>query len=93
MAQGMFKFAIVDVNYFIKWMEAELLASITKSKITNFIWKSIVCRFDIPHIIVINNEKYFDNVKFREFCYNLGLIMHSHPQCILKPMDKGKLST
>ena len=37
MAKGKFKFAIVAIDYFTKWVEAEALATITKSKITNFI--------------------------------------------------------
>lgn len=33
---------------FMKWVEAEALASITYRTITKFLWKSVICRFGIP---------------------------------------------
>jgi len=37
------KFLVVAIDYFMKWVEAELLAVITEAKIQHFIWKNIVC--------------------------------------------------
>jgi len=46
---GKTKFLLVAIDYFTKWIEAELLATIMTKKIQKFVWKSIVCRFGIPH--------------------------------------------
>ena len=42
------KFLLVVIDYFIKWVEAEALATITETKVQYFIWKNIVYRFGIP---------------------------------------------
>ena len=34
------KFLTVPIDYFTKWVEAEPVMMITKSKVTNFVWKS-----------------------------------------------------
>ena len=49
------KFLLVTIDYFTKWVEAEALATITKAKVQNFVWKNIVCRFRIPQTIISNN--------------------------------------
>lgn len=61
------------MEYFTKWVEVKPLATIIEAKTTSFIWKNIICRFNIPHTIVTNNKKQFDNAKFKEFCDNLGI--------------------
>lgn len=82
--KGQTKFAIVAVDYFTKWAEAEPLATITEKNCTAFLWKNIICRFGIPYSIVTDNGKQFDNAKLRELCAELN-IKHffaspAHPQ-------------
>lgn len=82
--KGQTKFATVAVDYFNKWAEAEPLATITEKNCTAFLWKNFICRFGIPHSIVTNNGKQFDNAKLRELCAELN-IKHffaspAHPQ-------------
>ena len=55
--KGGVKFTIIAVDYFTKWAKAKPLAKITEQKTTDFLWKSIICRFGIPHSIVTDNEK------------------------------------
>ena len=78
------KFIVVGVDYFTKWVEAEPLATITKHKVRNFVWRSIICRFEIPRALVSDNGKQFDNPKFRDFCAELGIKNYypppAHPQ-------------
>jgi hypothetical protein len=38
-AQGNFKFAVVAVEYFTKWIEARPLATITSTTIRKFFWQ------------------------------------------------------
>ena len=51
------RFLIVAIDYFIKWVEVEPVATITEAKVTSFVWKNILCRFGVPRIIISNNEK------------------------------------
>ena len=48
---------MIDVDYFTKWVEAESLAQITKNKMKDFIQKSIIYRFDLPHTIITDNDR------------------------------------
>ena len=84
MDKGQVKYAIITVDYFTKWAEAEPLATITERRTTDFIWCSIVCRFGLPQCIVTDNGKQFDNANFREFCWNLSIQVvyasPAHPQ-------------
>ena len=69
------KFIVVAIGYFIKQVKAEFLASITKSKIEDFIQKLIIYRFSLPYIIITDNKQKFDNQNFKEFCAKFH-IMH-----------------
>ena len=62
------KFLVVGIDYFIKWVEVEALATITEKNIRSFVWRCIICRFDIPRVLVSNNGKQFDNNSFWDFC-------------------------
>jgi hypothetical protein len=44
-AQGNYKFAVVAVDYFTKWVEAKALVNITAPTIKKFFWQNIICRF------------------------------------------------
>ena len=78
------KFLVMGIDYFIKWVEAEPLASITQQNVKNFVWKNIVCRFGVPKVLVSNNGRQFDNTLFRDFCAHFGIQNHysspAHPQ-------------
>jgi len=78
------KFLIIGIDYFTKWVEAEVLATIMKRNVRNFVWKSIICRFGIPKVLVSDNGKKFDNDSFQDFCSQLGIRNHysspAHPQ-------------
>ncbi|XP_022856703.1 uncharacterized protein LOC111377807 [Olea europaea var. sylvestris] len=71
--RGSATFAIVAIDYFTKWVEAEPLALITEANTTKFVWKNVICRFSIPHSIVSDNGRQFDNRKMRELCDELGI--------------------
>ena len=71
-----FKFLINKIDYFTKWVEVKPTTTITEAKIPNFVCKSIVCRFGIPNVIILNNGRQFDNPIFRKFCQDLGHIWY-----------------
>ena len=65
-------------------MEAETLATITEKNIRRFVWRNIICRYEIPRVLISDNGKQFDNSAFRDFCSELGIKNHysspAHPQ-------------
>ena len=70
------KFLVVGIDYFIKWVEVEALATITEKNIRSFVWRCIICRFGIPRVLVSDNGKQFDDNSFRDFCSQLGIRNH-----------------
>ncbi|KAK0589445.1 hypothetical protein LWI29_014410 [Acer saccharum] len=83
-ATGGAKHAIVAVDYFTKWVEAELLVHITEVNTISFVKKNILYRFGIPNTIITDNGTQFDGRKFRELCdkYSINNYYASpaHPQ-------------
>lgn len=71
--KGGVKYFIVAVDYFTKWVEVELLKSITVEKIVKFCYNNIICQYGIPHKIVSDNGLQFDCPEFRKFCEDLGI--------------------
>ena len=51
------KFLVVGIYYFTKWVEAEPLATIMEKSIRTFVWRSIICRYGIPRVLVSDNGK------------------------------------
>ena len=78
------KFLVVGVDYFTKWVEAELLASIIQQNVKKNFWKNIVCRFGVPKVLVSDHGRQFDNITFKDFCTHFGIQNHysspAHPQ-------------
>ncbi|KAL5556819.1 hypothetical protein UlMin_039055 [Ulmus minor] len=72
-ARGQLKYAVVAIDYYTKWVEAEALAMITEQNVTNFIWKHIICRFGIPRELVSDHGTQFENERLRSTCRNLGI--------------------
>ena len=70
------RFLIVAVDNFTKWVEAELVTTIIEAKVTSFVWKTIICRFGVPCVIISNNGKQFNNPKFQKICQDLRVKNH-----------------
>ena len=67
------KLLLVATDYFSKWIEADAFASIKDRDVTRFIWKNIICRYDIPRLIVSDNGPQFDSRVYRNFCQELKI--------------------
>ncbi|KAK0599856.1 hypothetical protein LWI29_009234 [Acer saccharum] len=82
--KGGAKHAIVVVDYFTKWAEAEVLVHIIEANTTSFVSKNIIYRFRIPSIIITDNGTQFDSNKFREMCKEYKIANYyastAHPQ-------------
>ncbi|GJT60588.1 reverse transcriptase domain-containing protein, partial [Tanacetum coccineum] len=78
------QFLIVAIDYFTKWIEAKLVATITGNQIKKFVWDNIVCRFGLPGEIISDNGKQFQDNPFKDWCKKLCIRQHftfvKHPQ-------------
>jgi hypothetical protein len=83
-AQGNLRYVVVAVEYFSKWIEAKPLATITSVTVQKLFWQNIVCRFDVPKAITVDNGTQFDAETFKEFCDQIGTKIHfasvRHPE-------------
>jgi IS30 family transposase len=84
-AQGNYTFTVVVVQYFTKLIEAKPLTDVTSASIKKFFCQNIVCRYNVPRHITVDNVKYFDNAMFKDFCQQIrmNVVFASvyHPQC------------
>ena len=72
MARSQLRYCLVAIDYLTKWVEVEPLAQQTEAKCTNFLWKSIICRFGLPHTVVSDNGRQFGD-KFSALCEQFGI--------------------
>ncbi|KAF7129116.1 hypothetical protein RHSIM_Rhsim10G0127600 [Rhododendron simsii] len=84
MAAGQGQYAIIAVDYFMKWVEAKALTTITAKVTIDFLWKLIISRFGLPRVIVTDRGKQFDNAQFKVYCVSKGIHIHyvfkAHPK-------------
>jgi IS30 family transposase len=69
--QGNYTFAIVEVEYFAKWIEAKPITNISSAIIKKFFWQNIIYHFGVPRDITVDNAKQFDNDMFKNFCHQI----------------------
>lgn len=68
-----YKYIIVAVDYFTKWVEVEPLTAMTEKKCQDFVMKNICCRFGISKAFVSDHSTQFDCIPFKEYCSQLGI--------------------
>lgn len=61
MAFGQLKFLIVAIDYFAKWVEAEVVSHVTTERVHRFYWQNIFCRFGLAGFIVSDNGAQFSS--------------------------------
>ena len=87
-APGQLKYLIVAVDYFTKWIEAEPTSTITATRIQNFIFRSLICRFGIPAEIISDNGTQFTD---RGLCEMLeGLHIKHRFASVEHPQTNGQ---
>ena len=80
---------MVAVDYFTKWVKAETLASITPTKIKEFVYRNIVCQFGVPYTIISDNGKQFDCNEFKKFCDKLQI--KKSFSFVMRPQANGQV--
>jgi hypothetical protein len=81
--QGNYKYAVVAVEYFRKWIDVKPLVNIAAAGLRRFFWQNIICRFGVTRKITVNNAKQFDCHIFKDFCYQMGGSKQPSHQCII----------
>ncbi|KAK4389424.1 hypothetical protein Sango_2279400 [Sesamum angolense] len=78
------KFLLVVIDYFKKWVEAESLAHITEGEVMKFIWKNIICHFELPREIISDDGQQFQERMIIDWYTRLHIKQRftsvSHPQ-------------
>jgi transposase InsO family protein len=79
-ASGGFKFLVVTIDTFTKWMKAMPVVNITQEAAVKFL-QIIIYRFGIPRWVLTDNGTQFKGAKFLRCCVDFGI---HHQQCILR---------
>jgi hypothetical protein len=66
-AQGNYKYVVVAVEYFTKWIEVKPLVNIAATGLGRFFWQNIICCFGVPRKITVDNAKQFDYHILKDF--------------------------
>jgi len=66
-------YLVVPIEYFPKWIEAELVEQITAHKVQHFVWKNIVYRFCMPRRLVSDNDTQFASQQLGKLCTEVGI--------------------
>ncbi|KAJ9709492.1 hypothetical protein PVL29_001124 [Vitis rotundifolia] len=53
------EFILVAIDYFTKWVEATLYARLTSVGVASFIRSHIICRYGVPHEIILDRRIHF----------------------------------
>ncbi|KAH0732475.1 hypothetical protein KY289_003663 [Solanum tuberosum] len=65
-------YILATTNYFSKWAEAVALKEVKKENVANFVRVNIIYHFGIPHNIITDNGKPFDNKLMKKICDLFG---------------------
>jgi hypothetical protein len=71
-APGGFKFLFIAIDIFTKWMEVIPVVNITQEAAVKFL-QSIIYRFDVPRLVMTDNETRFKGAKFVRYCADFGI--------------------
>ena len=81
------RFIFVVIDYFTKWVEMASYAIVTKSVVSRFIKKEIICRYGLPEKIISDNALNLNNDMMRDV-YTQFKIKH-HNSAPYRPKMNG----
>ena len=50
------RYILVQVNYFMKWVEAESYSKLGAKQVAKFLENNLLCRYEIPHHLISDNR-------------------------------------
>jgi len=62
-----FRFLLVVIDYFIKWVKGVVLFDVTGQQIVKFLWQNIMCHFTLPYTIIYEDETNFASKQVASF--------------------------
>ena len=71
------RFIFVVIDYFTKWVEAASYVSVTKSIVSRFIKKKIICRYGLPERIISDNALNLNKDMMRDVCIQFKIKHHN----------------
>jgi hypothetical protein len=69
--QKNYKYAVVAIKYFTKWVEPKSLVNIAVAGLKGFFWQNIIYHFRVPLKIIIDNIKQYDCHIFKDFYHQI----------------------
>jgi len=90
-ATDQWKYLFVAVDYFIKWVEVEVIVSITMSEVRKFVYENIITYFGIPRVMIFDNGWQFNTAKVTNYLSTLGCQAQFTRWPISRPMAKPRL--
>ncbi|XP_040951540.1 uncharacterized protein K02A2.6-like [Gossypium hirsutum] len=79
------------IDYFTKWVEATSYVNVTKSAVSGFLKKEIICRYGIPERIISDNALNLNNSVIAEVCSQLKI--RHHNSLPYRPKMNGAVKT
>ncbi|KAG8493347.1 hypothetical protein CXB51_010679 [Gossypium anomalum] len=76
-ASNGYRFIFVVIDYFTKWVEAASYANVTKSAVSRFLKKEIICRYGMPKRIISDNALNLNNRTIVEVCSQFKIKHHN----------------
>jgi hypothetical protein len=67
------QYILAITDYFIKWVEAIPMLSVTSKDVINFIKEHVIHRFEIPQTIMTDGESVLISEEFRKFAVDVGI--------------------
>ncbi|RDY05266.1 Pol polyprotein, partial [Mucuna pruriens] len=62
------RFILVAIDYFTNWVEAASYTNVTKSVVTKFIKRDIICQYGLLAHIITDNRTNLNNKMMTELC-------------------------
>ncbi|KAG8485644.1 hypothetical protein CXB51_018864 [Gossypium anomalum] len=70
-------FIFMVIDYFTKWIEAASYANVTKSAVSRFLKKEIICQYGMPERIISDNALNLNNKTIVEVCSQFKIKHHN----------------
>lgn len=81
------RFILVTIDYFTKWIVVSSYANVTKQVVDRFLKKGIICRYEIPNKIIIDNGSNLNNKMMKELYKSFKIEHHNLSPYRLKMND------
>ena len=94
-ASNGYRFILVSIGYFTKWVEVASFATVTKNVVAHFIKHNLICRYGVPERIITDNGTNLNNTMITKLCKQLKIQHHnSSPyrpkmNCIVEAANKN----